>query len=76
MTYKSIEYDVAKYSAIEEARSRIISAITSYFEGIQAEQAEVKRQQIKKRRIQSEYHQEMTDRLPLEGKLRFGSYRS
>jgi len=76
MTYKSIEYDVAKYSVIEEALSRIISAITSYFERIQAEQAEVKRQQIKKRRMQSEYHQEMTDGLPLEEKLRFGSYRS
>ena len=76
MTYKSIEYDVAKYSVIEEALSRIISAITNYFERIQAEQAEVKRQQIKKRRMQSEYHQEMTDGLPLEEKLRFGSYRS
>ena len=76
MTYKSIEYDVAKYSVIQEVTHRIISAIASYFERIQAEQAEATRQHIKKRRLQSEYHQEMTDRLPLEEKLKFGSYRS
>ncbi len=76
MKYKSIEYDVANYSVIEEVPHRIIFAIASYFERIQAEQGEAKRQQIKKRRIQGEYHQEMTDGLPLEEKLKFGSYRS
>ncbi len=76
MKYKSIEYDVAKYSVIEEVPHRIISAIASYFERIQAEQAGAKRQHIKKRRMQCEYHQEMTDRLPLEERLKFGSYRS
>ncbi len=76
MKYKSIEYDVAKYSVIEEVQHSIICAIASYFERIQAEQAEAKRQQIEKRRMQSEYHQEMTGGLPLEEKLKFGSCRS
>lgn len=76
MKYKSIEYDIANYSVIEEVPSRIISAIANYFERIQAEQAEAIRQQIKKRRMQSEYRQEITDGLPLEVKLKFGSYRS
>jgi predicted ATP-binding protein involved in virulence len=76
MKYKSIEYGLAKYSVIEEVQHSIISAIASYFEKIQAEQAEAKRQQIKKRIMQSEYHQKMTGGLPLEEKLKFGSYRS
>jgi hypothetical protein len=76
MKYKGIEYDVTNYSVIEEVQHGIISAIARYFERIQAEQAEAKRQQIKKRRMQSEYHQEMTDGLPLEEKFKLGSYRS
>ena len=76
MKGKSIECDAVKYSVIEEIPSGIISAIANYFENYQAKQAQAINQQIKKRRMQSEYHQEMTGGLPLEEKLKFGSYRS
>ena len=76
MKGKSIEYDVTKFSAIEEIPSRIISAIASYFEYFQAEQAQVISQQIKKRKMQSGYLQDLIDGLPLEERLKMSNFRT
>jgi len=75
MKNRNIEYDVAKYSVIEEVTSRIISAIASYYKNLQTEQAEVNSQQIRKRRMQSGYLQDLIAGLPLEERLKVGNFR-
>jgi len=42
---------------------------------MQSEQAEVRRQMIKKRQMLNEYHQEMIDGMPLQERLKSGNYR-
>ncbi len=75
MKGKGINYNFARFSIIEEAISRVTSAITNYVERSQAELAETKRQLTEKRQAQSEYHQEMVDGMPLEERLKMGNHR-
>ena len=56
-------------------RSSANRLIHNFFDRIQSEQAEAKRQMIKERQMLNEYHQEMIDGMPLQEKLKMGNYR-
>ena len=49
--------------------------ILDFIDRMQSEQAEARRQMIKRRQVLNSYHQEMIDGMPLQERLKLGNYR-
>jgi len=60
---------------MEDLIAKITSGIARFFEKIRIEQETANHQLMEKRRVLSEYHQELIDGLPMVERFKMGSHR-
>jgi hypothetical protein len=75
MKARSIKCNHIEISIFEEISSYLTSAVIGFFKQIRVDQEKAKREQLDKRRMLNQYHQEMFDGLPLEERLKTSNYR-